>query len=96
MNAKTSSMNVLKALYMKAFHGKCATDFLKAGFRDATTIYGFMGFLGEGSTLIGESWKKSKTRDRHRARLPGNKSRAKHCINLYMFWCFGCIFQKSR
>ena len=44
-------MNVLKALYMKAFHGKCATDFLKAGFRDATTIYGFMGFLGEGSTL---------------------------------------------
>ena len=32
MNAKTSSMNVLKALYIKAFHGKCATDFLKKQF----------------------------------------------------------------
>ena len=41
-------------------------------------------------TLIRESWKKkSKTRDRHRARFAGKKSRAQHCIILYMFPCFG-------
>ena len=31
-------------------------------------------------TLIRESWKKSKTRDRHRARFAEKKSRAQRCI----------------
>ena len=30
-------------------------------------------------TLIRESWKKSKTRDRHRARYAGKKYRAQRC-----------------
>ena len=52
-------------------------------------------FIYGNLTLIRESWKKSKTRDRHRARFFGEKSRAQHWTNLHMFPCLG-FFRKVR
>ena len=43
---------------------------------------------------FGESWKKSKTRDRDRVRFP-EKSGAQRCI-ICMSLCFGLFFQKVR
>ena len=45
-------------------------------------------------TIIRESWEKSKTRDRHRARFAGKKSRAQRCIICICF-CALDFFRKS-
>ena len=65
---------------------KLSLNLLQVTLASINAIVQILGLL----TLMREFWGKSKTRYRQRARVYG-KSRAQHCIHLYMFLCFGCF-----